>query len=218
MNKRESSCFTLLDDRYVSSGPVLPGTQVRLVERDAHPGENAKTGEIQIFGDSLFYGYWGKRGFQNQSMTSDGWYATGDYGLLVGNELFVIGRTKDIVIVGGVNILPDEIETLVNSVTGLYAGRVVAFGVDDQAHGTESLVVVAEMRGEYEACAASGLELEIRRMVSSVLAIAPRYVRVVPERWIVKSTSGKISRTETRKRFLREMEKASQRNLVGMDR
>jgi len=214
----EPVAYALLDDRYVSSGPTLPGTAIRIMAKDAGVRDDVKAGEIQILGESLFCGYWGKSGFQKQCMTTDGWYATGDFGFLLGNELFVIGRTKDIVIVGGVNILPDEIETLVNSVAGLYPGRVVAFGVDDQVQGTESLAVVAEMRGEYENSAAAELELQIRRIVSSVLGTAPRYVRVVPERWIVKSTAGKISRTETRKRFLREMENSSLPNLVRTNR
>jgi fatty-acyl-CoA synthase len=80
----------------------------------------------------------------------------------------------------------------------------VAFGVDDEAPGTESLAVVAEMRGEFNSSSAAALEIQIRRLISSVLEIALRYVRVTPERWIVKSTAGKISRRETRLRFLRE--------------
>ena len=81
---------------------------------------------------------------------------------------------------------------------GIYPGRVEAFGVDDEGRRTESVAVVAEMRGEFNSSRAPALELQIRRLVSEVLGIALRYVRVTPERWIVNSTAGKISRRETR--------------------
>jgi acyl-CoA synthetase (AMP-forming)/AMP-acid ligase II len=138
-------------------------------------------------------------------MTPDGWYRTGDYGFTHGDDLYVIGRIKDIIITAGTNIFPEDIEALVHTVKGVYPGRVVAFGVDDDERGTESVAVVAEMRGEFNHSSAAALEVQIRRVVSSVLGIAPRYVLVTPERWIVKSTAGKISRRETRLRFLREL-------------
>jgi acyl-coenzyme A synthetase/AMP-(fatty) acid ligase len=81
---------------------------------------------------------------------------------------------------------------------------VVVFGVEDAQQGTENLVVVAEMRGEFQAGKAQQMEREIQRLVLAAVGIAPRFVRVVPERWIVKSTAGKISRRETRLRFLKE--------------
>ena len=62
------------------------------------------------------------------------------------------------------------------------------------------------MRGEFDSVAALVLEHKIRHLITSVLGIAARYVRVTPERWIVKSTAGKISRRETRLRFLEELE------------
>jgi hypothetical protein len=64
------------------------------------------------------------------------------------------------------------------------------FGVDDKARGTESLAVVAEMRGEFNSASAVQLELQIQRLISSALGIPLRYVLVTPERWILKSTAG----------------------------
>ena len=93
---------------------------------------------------------------------------------------------------------------LVNEVDGVYAGRVVAFGVADNQQGTENLAIVAEMRGEFDPAVAKTIEREIHRTVLAGIGIAPRFVRVTPERWIVKSTAGKISRRETRLRFLEE--------------
>jgi fatty-acyl-CoA synthase len=200
----ESTSYDLLDEHYVSSGNPLPDTSIRVRNTDGLCGDDVP-GAIEIRGESLFCGYWGSHGFQTQSLTDDGWYPTGDYGFTHENNLFVIGRIKDIIIISGVNIFPEDIEALVNKVKGIYPGRVVAFGVDDQLRGTESLAVVAEMRGEFDSLAASALEHKIRHLITSVLGIAARYVRVTPQRWIVKSTAGKISRRETRLRFLHEL-------------
>ena len=209
--------YNLLDDRYVSSGRSLADTAFRIRRGSGDLCGDAVAGAIEIRGESLFRGYWGKDGFQSESLTADGWYVTGDYGFAHRDDLYVIGRIKDIIITGGVNIFPEDIEALVHTVKGIYPGRVVAFGVDDEAQGTESLAVVAEMRGQFNSSTAAALEQQIRRQISSVLGIALRYVRVTPERWIVKSTAGKISRRETRLRFLRESSSPGEQNRARKD-
>jgi acyl-CoA synthetase (AMP-forming)/AMP-acid ligase II len=196
--------YDMLDDIYVSSGRTLAGMQLRIRRADGSLGGENQQGGIEIQTECMFDGYWGNDGFQRQALTSDGWYVTGDSGFISGQELFVIGRTKDIVIVGGQNIFPEDVEMVANTVVGVYPGRVVAFGVEDVQQGTENLVVVSEMRGEFDAGKAQQIERDIHRQVLAAVGVAPRHVRVVPERWIVKSTAGKISRRETRLRFLEE--------------
>jgi fatty-acyl-CoA synthase len=195
--------FDLIDEVYVSSGKPIPETELKIVAPDGASCPELVPGEIFVRTPSLFSGYWGADGFQTHTMR-DGWHATGDYGFQAGSELFVIGRLKDIVIVGGNNIFPEDVEGVVNTMSGIYPGRVVAFGVEDKEYGTQSLAVVAEMKSEYEEEAALELEAGIRKLVLTTIGTAPRYVAVVPARWIVKSTAGKISRRETRERFLRE--------------
>ena len=195
--------FDLIDDVYVSSGKAIRHTKVKVVATDGSTCSQAVPGEIYVRTPSLFSGYWGNEGFQRHSLR-DGWHATGDYGFQVNAEVFVIGRFKDIVIVGGNNIFPEDVEAVVNTIPGIYPGRVVAFGVEDQEYGTQSLAVVAEMKADYEGEAALELEAAIRKLVLTTIGTAPRHVAVVPARWIVKSTAGKISRRETRERFLRE--------------
>jgi fatty-acyl-CoA synthase len=108
------------------------------------------------------------------------------------------------VIVGGQNIFPEDVETIVNTISGICPGRVVAFGIEN-AHDTESLIVVAEMKGLYDRDRASALEKEMARLILTAIGIGPARVCVLPERWIVKSTAGKISRRETRERYVREL-------------
>ncbi|MGB7844203.1 MAG: AMP-binding protein [Candidatus Acidiferrum sp.] len=195
--------FDLIDDVYVTSGKPILNTEVKIVAADGSICPEAVAGEIHVRTPSLFSGYWGSDGFQTHSLR-DGWHATRDYGFLVDDELFVIGRFKDIVIVGGNNIFPEDVEAVVNTIGGVYPGRVVAFGVEDSEYGTQSLAVVAEMKGDYHEEAAVQLEAAIRKLVLTTIGTAPRHVAVVPSRWIVKSTAGKISRRETRERFQRE--------------
>jgi acyl-CoA synthetase (AMP-forming)/AMP-acid ligase II len=195
--------FDLIDDVYVSSGKPLPDTETKIIAADGSKCPDFAPGEIHVRTPSLFSGYWGAEGFQTHTLNG-GWHATGDFGFTADGELFVIGRFKDIVIVGGNNIFPEDVEAVVNSVPGIHAGRVVAFGVEDQEFGTQGLAVVAEMKDEFSEDAALQLEATIRTLVLTAIGTAARYVSVVPPRWIVKSTAGKISRRETRERFLRE--------------
>ncbi len=197
--------FSLSADSFVSSGTVLPGTEVRIVAKDGDIQEPGQPGEIQIRSNSMFAGYWGQDGFSSACFTADGWYRSGDYGFLNEGQLFVIGRTKDLIIVAGQNILPEDVESIVNLVPGVYPGRVVAFGVEDPTYGTQALAVVAEIRNEGQPPRPGALEREIRSAVLAGIGVAPRYVKTAPERWIVKSTAGKISRSDTRAKFQDEL-------------
>jgi len=195
--------FDLIDAVYVSSGKPLANTEIKIVAADGSHCREMTAGEICVRTPSLFSGYWSNEGFQTYSL-QNGWHATGDYGFLANGELFVIGRLKDIVIVGGNNIFPEDVEAVVNTIPGVYPGRVVVFGVDDEEYGTQSLVVIAEMQNGYTDERVMELEAAIRKLVLAAIGTAPRHVAVVASPWIVKSTAGKISRRETRERFLRE--------------
>jgi len=201
--KKSGLAFDLSDEVYVSSGKPLTDTEVKIVGEDNSIRGDANPGEIYVRTPSLFSGYWGAQGFQQHSL-KDGWHATGDYGFVVNGELYVIGRFKDIVIVGGNNVFPEDVEAVVNTIGGIYPGRVVAFGVEDKDYGTQSLAVVAETKMDASEEEVSQIEASIRKLVLTDIGIAPRYVAVVPQRWIVKSTAGKISRRETKERFLKE--------------
>ncbi len=199
----DDRAFELIDETYVSSGRPLKDTELRIVGPDGSLCPDLVAGEIHVRTPFLFHGYWGTEGFQTHTLR-DGWHATGDYGFQHQGELFVIGRFKDIAIVGGNNIFPEDVESVVNTIEGIHPGRVVAFGVEDNEYGTQSLAIVAEMKVDYDEAAALDLEAAIRKLVLATIGTAPRYVAVKPRRWIIKSTAGKISRRETRDRFLRE--------------
>jgi acyl-CoA synthetase (AMP-forming)/AMP-acid ligase II len=183
----------------VSCGAPLPDVEVRITER----ATDDAIGDIELRGPFMMEDYLPSDDRPARwAWSPDGWYRTGDLGFLHDGHLYVTGRKKDVVIVGGVNVFPEDIEAAVGQLDGLYAGRVVAMGIEDEAQGTERLVVVAEARSDSELLRRDELELAIRKEVMASAGVAANYVFVVPPRWIVKSTAGKISRAETRARVL----------------
>jgi acyl-CoA synthetase (AMP-forming)/AMP-acid ligase II len=109
------------------------------------------------------------------------------------------------IIVGGKNIYPQDLESLTYEVPGVHAGRSVAFGMFDESQGTEEVVIIAEGASEdpYEK---QKIADAIRLHVTKNSAIALRYVKVVSPRWILKTSSGKTARSANKEKFLRELE------------
>lgn len=151
--------------------------------------------------------------FHRQDVTEkafqNGWYVTGDLGYLADDELYVTGREKDLIIVGGKNIYPQDVERLANETPGVYPGRVVAFGVFNEKNGTEDVVLLAEIntdRCEQDAPASTDPETiaaEIRAKVTRGSDVALRTVYLVPRNWLVKTSSGKIARSANREKYLK---------------
>jgi acyl-CoA synthetase (AMP-forming)/AMP-acid ligase II len=130
---------------------------------------------------------------------------TGDYGYISNREVFVSGRKKDMIIVGGKNIYPQDLEALSYEVPGVHAGRSVAFGMFDEAQGTEDVVIIAEVDSE-DADEQQRIADAIRMHVTKNSAIALRFVKVVGPKWILKTSSGKTARSANKEKFLRELE------------
>jgi fatty-acyl-CoA synthase len=188
----------------VSCGTPIPATDVKVVDDGGDICAEGTIGEIRVRGSSVMDGYLDARANLNSGrpVFVDGWYCTGDLGALREGHLYVTGRRKDLIIVGGVNVYPEDIEAAASELHGIHAGRAVAMGLLDERLGTERLVVVAEAEGAIEATDREKLELAVRAAAVAVSGIAPHKVFVVPPKWIVKSTAGKISRVETKDRVL----------------
>jgi fatty-acyl-CoA synthase len=188
---------------FTSSGRLLPEQQVRIVgEVDAILPDD-QIGEIVVKGDCLFEGYYNRSELTAQ-VFKGGWYHTGDLGFYQQGELFVVGRKKDLLIVGGENIYPQDIEQIVGAHSAVHDGRVVAMGLYNPELGTEDIVVVAELENEELLANAVAVESEIRANVVAALGIAVRTIVLKPPKWIVKSTAGKAARSATREKMLRE--------------
>lgn len=185
----------------VSSGKVIDGCTVKIVDDNRQELPVGKVGEIAIKSVSMFDGY---RNYPEKTaeVLQDGWFYSGDYGFLFNDELFVIGRKKDIIIVAGKNIYPEDIEDMVSNIENVIPGRVIAFGEEDCEMGTEVISVIAETNLECEN-AKKDLITKIQNE-GMAMDITIRNVYLVPPRWLIKSSAGKPSRNANKQRILEE--------------
>ena len=188
---------------FTSSGRLLPNQRVKFLSDTGETLGDACVGEIAIQSDCLFEGYYNRPDLTTQVLV-DGWYHSGDLGFLLNDQLYVVGRKKDLIIVGGENIYPQDIEEIVSAHPAIHDGRVIAMGVFNPNLGTEDVVIVAEVEKEELLSDAVMLEQEIRSQVVAGLGIAVRTILLKPPKWIVKSTAGKAARSPTREKLFRE--------------
>ncbi len=197
---------TVIDGRkLVSSGRALPETQIEIRSSEGMPVPDGKMGEIAIQTPCLMNEYFENPADTEKAM-SGGWYLTGDLGYRVNGEIYVVGRKKDMLILAGQNIYPQDIENIVNEVRGIVPGRCVALGMTNADLGTEELIILAETAAP--ASEHSRIKNEIRKRVSETLDASAREIILFPERWLLKSTSGKISRTMNREKYLQWREES----------
>ncbi|MCI0393979.1 MAG: AMP-binding protein [Chloroflexi bacterium] len=191
----------------VASGTPVPGTEVIVVNEAGQRLPDRQVGEIWLRGDSLFAGYYHQPELTAGSFR-DSWFCTGDLGYMIDDWVFVTGRQKDLIIVGGKNIHPEDVEEVANTVPGVYPGRVVAFGVWNERQGTEGVVIVCEVRPPITEEEKIAISNELHRRLAQQMDIALADVRLVENRWIVKSSSGKLARPACRERYLQEFPEA----------
>jgi len=187
----------------MSSGKPLSNTEICILDPKGHALPEKQIGEIALYSNSMLTGYYRRPDLTENAFRAD-WYLTGDLGYLSDGELFVTGRKKDMIIVGGKNIYPQDIEILVNQVPGVHGGRVVAFGVFDDDQGTEEVVVVAEVE-ETSPEHHKTISNEIRQLIARNSAVAVRTVHLVGPKWLLKTSSGKIARSANRDKYLAEV-------------
>lgn len=188
---------------FVSSGHLLPNQEIRIVSEAGLVLEHGSVGEIHIRGDCLFEGYFNRPDLTEKAII-EGWYRTGDLGFLLNGELYVVGRKKDLIIVGGENLYPQDIEEIAATHPAVHDGRVVALGIYNADLGTEEIVVVAETEAEEHLTQGTDIEREILSQIVSALGVTPRMVFLKPPKWIVKSTAGKPARSATLEKLQRE--------------
>jgi acyl-CoA synthetase (AMP-forming)/AMP-acid ligase II len=184
----------------VSSGTPLSGVEMRILDEAGEPVEERVVGEIALKSRSMFKEYY-RRPELTAQVLRDGWFHTSDMGYIAGGELFVLGRVDDLVIVGGRNIYPQDVEALANRVEGVYQGRAAAFAVDNPDLGTDAIVLACELRGGPDEEAKARVESELRRAVVAELDVTLADVVFVERGWIVKTSNGKIARKENRAKY-----------------
>lgn len=183
--------------RLAKLGRPVPGLEIRVVDPETgrQLGER-EAGELEVRGASVTPGYY-RRPDATADAFRDGWLRTGDLAYLAEGELVVCGRLKDVIIVGGRNILPEDVERAVAGVEGVRAGNVVAVAVEGR-RGREGVVVVAEAKAEDT----EGLRQAVVRRVREAVGLAPQEVVTVRPGTLPKTSSGKLQRALCRTRYL----------------
>jgi len=179
----------------VCCGRPFAGHEVRVVDEEGKGLPDRQVGHIVVRGPSVCAGYYGNDEATRESFR-DGWLYTGDLGYLVGGELYVCGRIKDVIIIRGRNYYPQDIEWCVGQIEGARRDNVVAFGV--QAEDEERLVVIAEApRSQVER-----LHQEIPQRVLEEIGLSVWKVELVGPGTLPKTSSGKPQRRKTKALWL----------------
>ncbi len=176
-------------------GPV-PGLRFRIV--DPQSGDEVPeriVGELQISGTSLTSGYY-KRPDATAECFDGEWLRTGDLAYMTGGQMVMCGRIKDLIIVGGRNVYPQDIERSVAELDEVRSGNVIAFSVEGKA-GKEAVAVVAETRHE----ATPALLDAIRSQVLTAVGVPAKDIVLVKPSTLPKTSSGKLQRALCRQQF-----------------
>jgi fatty-acyl-CoA synthase len=185
--------------RLTRLGPPVPGMEMRIVDPDSGDvRQEREVGELELRGTSLTSGYY-KRPDATADAMHDGWLRTGDLAYTVEGELVICGRIKDLIIVAGRNVFPEDIERAVADIDGVRAGNVIAFGVDGE-RGRPGLVVVAESKADD----VEPVRREVALRVRDVVGLPAKEIVLVSPGTLPKTSSGKLQRTLCRTQYLDE--------------
>jgi 1-acyl-sn-glycerol-3-phosphate acyltransferase len=187
--------------RFVSVGMPLAGHDVRVVGDTGSELPERTVGRIVFRGPSVMAGYYHNPAATAAISLPGGWMDSGDLGYRSDGELFVTGRRKDLLIIRGRNLVPQELEEIAGAVEGVRTGCVAAIGVADAAEGTERLVIIAETRSA-DSAQWSRMESEIVARVAEATGTPPERVVLVAPGTVPKTPSGKIQRSATKARYL----------------
>jgi acyl-CoA synthetase (AMP-forming)/AMP-acid ligase II len=184
----------------VSCGAPIGGTAVYVLDETGRELPERQVGELAVQSSCMLSEYHHRPDLQP---FTNGRFRTGDRGYIADGEVYVIGRSKDLIINAGKNVYPQDIEAIVNEVPGVHAGRAVVFGVPDEREGTELIAVIAETQ-ETDPEARQEIGKAIRQEVARQSMVAVSFVQLVDAKWLIKTSSGKIARAANREKWLQE--------------
>jgi fatty-acyl-CoA synthase len=185
--------------RLAKLGAPVQGLELRIVDlSDGHVMEEREVGELQVRGTSVTAGYF-RRPDATEAAFDGEWLRTGDLAYLVDGQLVVCGRIKDMIIVGGRNVFPEDVERALTGIDGVRVGNVIAFGMPRAVRAREGLVVVAEVRVDADH---ERVRSDVSRRVRETVGFAPDDIVLVSPGTLPKTSSGKLQRTACRTQFL----------------
>ncbi len=184
----------------VCTGRPVMDTEVSITAPDGTPMPEKQIGQVRAKGPGIFSGYYNDPEATREGLV-DGWLCTGDLGFLENGELYLTGRTKDVLIVHGHNMMPHELEWLAESVSGGGGTeRCGAFSVSQGVAGEQAVLVVET--SERDPAKLADLSHEIKVRIGRALGLPLSEVRFVRRGQIPKTTSGKVQRGALREKYL----------------
>lgn len=184
---------------FVGTGSPFPDHEVRLVDKEGKVLADRCLGRLHFRGPSLMCGYY-RNEKATQEALKDGWCDSGDLAYRVDEDYFITGREKDLIIKGGRNLYPQEIEALVADVSGIRRGCVIAFGVLDEQSGTEQMIIAAEIKGERKG--EGSFTEAIQKTLTEHLGTTADQILLLPPGAIPKTSSGKVRRNACKTMYL----------------
>ncbi len=195
----EASAIVPRVSEFVVCGRPLPGFEIEVRDADDKPLPERCCGTLFVRSASVMTGYLGKEEATREVLSPDGWLDTGDLAYLVGDELVITGRQKDLIIINGRNIWPQDMEFLTEQQPEVRPGDASAFSITG-TDGCERAILVVQCR-KLEQTTRSDLALRLYSLIKEELGIEC-LIELVPRNTLPRTTSGKLSRSGARKGFL----------------
>ena len=187
------------ENSFVNCGRPLPGFEVEIRDADGRPLPDRRTGRIYLRGPSVMSGYFNNAEATADVLSADGWLFTGDLGYRVDGSLIISGRAKDLLIINGRNIWPQDIEHLAEQQPEVRPTDTSAFSVTGE-NGAEIAVLVVQCR-EPDPAALASLVDRLQQAIYAEFGIQC-LIELVPPHTLPRTSSGKLSRSTARKEFL----------------
>lgn len=186
---------------HVSNGVCIEGCEVRIFDEEGKKMQSNNAGRVLIRSPFLFEGYHCRSDLNDKLLNEDGFYDTGDVGYVDDEgHVYITGRKKDLIIVGGRNLYPQDVERIANETEGVHQGRAVCFGIYLEDLGTEGVVLLVE--SDLDETEWADLIVNLRKSIPSRLDIDLFDVRVAVTGSLRKSTAGKLARSGNREWYL----------------
>ncbi|MFI0168723.1 alpha/beta fold hydrolase [Streptomyces sp. NPDC017095] len=188
---------------FAAVGRPVDGLRIRVTADDDTPLADGETGEVQLTGPMITDGYWNDKEATQAAFTDDGWFRTGDLGRLDHGRLTLAGRSKDSIIVNGVNYYSHDLESVLDGLDGIARSYVAAFPTRPPGGDTEQLAVAFAVNPGTAADEAALHRLLIAVRNSAVLhwGFRPAVLLPLPQDAFPKTSLGKIQRSLMRRRL-----------------
>lgn len=185
---------------FVSCGQPIANTFLRIVDEQGNELPERQAGDIWLKSQSLFSGYH-LRPELTAKVLQNGWYNTGDIGYIADNQLYICDRKQDLIIVGGRNVYPKDLEAIAMSLPEIKEGGVVALGIYNQRTGTEGIVLICELSHKASPEEAKEIDRKLRQQITNLTGLTLQEIHLVHKGWIIKTQNAKLAREANHKKY-----------------